>query len=126
VLCCDVLEHLVEPGALLRGLRTTDSPDGTLHVSTPNARHWTLMRDLLVRGTFAFAEGGHRDATHLRWFTRQELVVLIERSGWHVEGTTPSLAHFLRARRLPAPHGLVWRAGELFAVQWFVLARADR
>jgi len=47
-------------------------------------------------------------------------------AGWHVEGTTRSLAHFLRARRLPAPHGLVWRAGELFAVQWFVLARADR
>jgi 2-polyprenyl-3-methyl-5-hydroxy-6-metoxy-1,4-benzoquinol methylase len=60
VLCYDVLEHLVEPSSLLRELRTTISPDGSLHVSAPNARHWTLVRDLLVRGTFGYAEWGHR------------------------------------------------------------------
>ena len=124
VLCYDVLEHLVDPGALLRELAASASRGASLHVSTPNARHWTLVRDLLLRGTFGYSEWGHRDATHLRWFTRRDLVGLIADAGWRVESTTPSLAHFLRARRLHVPHGLVWRAGELFALQWFVLARA--
>jgi 2-polyprenyl-3-methyl-5-hydroxy-6-metoxy-1,4-benzoquinol methylase len=124
VLCYDVLEHLVDPGALLGELRSAAAPGAHLHVSVPNARHWTLVRDLVVRGTFGYAEWGHRDATHLRWFTRRDLVALIEAAGWRVESTTPSLAHFLRARRLPAPRPLVWRAGEFFAIQWFALARA--
>jgi 2-polyprenyl-3-methyl-5-hydroxy-6-metoxy-1,4-benzoquinol methylase len=124
VLCYDVLEHLVEPAALLRQLRSMAAPGAHLHVSTPNARHWTLVRDLVVRGTFGYAEWGHRDATHLRWFTHRDLVALIEDAGWRVESATPSLAHFLRARRLPAPRRLVWWAGEFFAIQWFVLARA--
>jgi len=124
ILCYDVLEHLVDPGALVRGLRGLSTRHGRLHVSVPNARHVSLLRDLVVRGTFGYAEWGHRDATHLRWFTRRDIVALLEEAGWSVRSTTPSALHKLQELGIPAPRRLVGAGGEFFAVQWFVLAES--
>ena len=33
----------------------------------------------MLRGTFGYTEFGHRDATHLRWYTRRDLVALVGR-----------------------------------------------
>jgi 2-polyprenyl-3-methyl-5-hydroxy-6-metoxy-1,4-benzoquinol methylase len=84
ILCYDVLEHLVDPAALLRDLAGVAAPGARLHVSIPNARHWTLVRDLVIRGTFGYGEAGHRDKTHLRWLTPRDLVALLEGTGWPV------------------------------------------
>jgi 2-polyprenyl-3-methyl-5-hydroxy-6-metoxy-1,4-benzoquinol methylase len=81
----DVLEHLHEPWELLRRLHGSAAPGARVHVSVPNARHWTLLRDLTVRGTFGYTEAEHRDVTHLRWFTRRDLVELLETTGWSVD-----------------------------------------
>jgi len=74
ILAYDLLEHLAEPGGLLARLREVAAEDAILHVSVPNARHWSLVRDLVLRGTFGYTDWGHRDQTHLRWFTRADLV----------------------------------------------------
>jgi SAM-dependent methyltransferase len=124
VLCYDVLEHLVDPGAVLQELRQIARPGAHLHVSVPNARHWSLIYDLVVRGTFGYADWGHRDVTHLRWFTQRDLREILERSGWSNVSLRPSLDLFLREHGLPAPPRLIWRMGQFFAVQWFALARA--
>ena len=85
ILLYDVLEHLVDPWELLRRLHRIAVDGARVHVSIPNARHWTLLRDLLVRGTFGYRPAEHRDVTHLRWFTRRDLVELLEGTGWNVE-----------------------------------------
>jgi len=84
ILCYDLLEHLPDPAALLRALGGVAAERARLHVSAPNARHWTLARDLVLRGTFGYGEAGHRDKTHLRWFTRRDLVELLGATGWPV------------------------------------------
>jgi SAM-dependent methyltransferase len=86
VLLYDVLEHLVDPWEVLRRLHGVAAPGARVHVSVPNARHWTLLRDLAVRGTFGYTPAEHRDVTHLRWFTRRDLVELLESTGWTVDG----------------------------------------
>jgi SAM-dependent methyltransferase len=86
ILLYDLLEHLVDPWDLLRRLRGVAVTRARVHVSIPNARHWTLLRDLAVRGTFGYTEAEHRDVTHLRWFTRSDLVALLESTGWAVDG----------------------------------------
>ena len=85
-LAYDLLEHLVDPWELLRRLHPVAAPGARLHVSVPNARHWTLLRDLGVRGTFGYTPAEHRDVTHLRWFTRRDLVALLAATGWTVDG----------------------------------------
>ncbi|HEV8250902.1 MAG TPA: class I SAM-dependent methyltransferase [Gaiellaceae bacterium] len=84
ILCYDLLEHLTDPAALLVALGGVAAERARLHVSVPNARHWTLARDLVLRGTFGYGEAGHRDKTHLRWFTRRDLVGLLEATAWPV------------------------------------------
>jgi 2-polyprenyl-3-methyl-5-hydroxy-6-metoxy-1,4-benzoquinol methylase len=119
ILCYDVLEHLYDPLALVRRLMGIAAPGGRLHVSVPNASHVTLLRDLIVRGTFGYEPYGHRDATHLRWFTRRDIEHLIAEAGWTVQGSAPSTLHW-RSRllhRLSRGHSTEYLAG-----QWFVLA----
>ena len=121
IVCYDVLEHLVDPYAVLRDLLTLAAPGGVLHVSVPNARHFSLMRDLIFRGTFGYTDWGHRDSTHLRWFTRRDIATAIEASGWHVEAWAPNTfgGHDRTVDRLT-----FGKTRELIALQWHVLARA--
>lgn len=124
ILCYDVLEHLVDPAVVLTRLRELVADDGRLHVSTPNARHWSLAADLVVRGTFGYSEFGHRDATHLRWFTRKDLRHLLDQTGWTFVRSTSSMTHRLRELRVKVPSGVSdGLAGEFFGRVWYVLAR---
>jgi len=84
ILCYDILEHLYRPDALLRAAAKVAREGATLSVSIPNARHVSLLIDLIFRGTFGYSVYGHRDSTHVRWFTRRDLVTLIEEAGWRV------------------------------------------
>lgn len=120
ILCLDVLEHLVDPAAALRGLLRVAGPGGHLQVSVPNARHVSLVRDLVLHGTFGYTEHGHRDSTHLRWFTRRDIVAAVADAGWRVERTShPALT---RSRGLDTlTRG---RSTEFLVGQWYVLASA--
>jgi 2-polyprenyl-3-methyl-5-hydroxy-6-metoxy-1,4-benzoquinol methylase len=120
ILCYDVLEHLYDPLSLLRALVGVTAPGGRLHVSVPNASHVSLLRDLIVRGTFGYEPYGHRDATHLRWFTRRDIASLIGEAGWRVENERPSTLHWRSRLLARLTRG---RSTEFFAGQWYVLAR---
>ena len=116
ILVYDVLEHLVAPQAVLEALHAVAAPGARLHVSVPNARHYSLVRDLVLRGTFGYADWGHRDETHLRWFTRSDLEALLGATGWRpVPGSHPALAR--RLHRLTRG-----RVAEFSFGQWVVLA----
>lgn len=119
ILCLDVLEHLVDPQRVLRRLHEVAAPGARLQVSVPNARHLSLVWDLVVRGTFGYAEHGHRDSTHLRWFTRRDIVAAIEGAGWRVERVShPALRRTRALDRLTRG-----RSTEFTVGQWYVLAR---
>ena len=121
ICCYDVLEHLWDPASVAEGLHSLARPGGRLHVSLPNARWSGLFKDLYLRGTFGYVGEGHRDVTHLRWFTRRDIVRLLEDTGWTVVGVEhPPLTTLQRA--LVRVSGELLR--ELWAYQWFVLARA--
>ncbi len=122
ICCYDVLEHLVDPGSVLRALLARAAPGAHLHVSVPNARHFSLVADLVVRGTFGYGEWGHRDSTHLRWFTRRDIVATIEAAGWEVTATSHPRLH--RARLLDA--ATRGRSTEFLVAQLYVLAAVGR
>jgi 2-polyprenyl-3-methyl-5-hydroxy-6-metoxy-1,4-benzoquinol methylase len=120
ILCLDVLEHLVDPIDVMRGLRELAAPGGHLQVSVPNARHLSLVWDLVVRGTFGYTQHGHRDNTHLRWFTRSDIVAAVESAGWKVERVGhPELTRTKQLDRVTRG-----RSTEFTVGQWYVLGRA--
>ena len=121
ICCYDVLEHLVDPESVLRALRAVAAPGARLHISIPNARHFSLLIDLLFRGTFGYTQFGHRDATHLRWYTRRDIVALVGEAGWDVEW---AVADTFRGRNRYVDRLTLRRAREFLALQWHVLARA--
>ena len=112
----DVLEHLRDPVAVLRGARAAP----LAVVSLPNIAHWTARRALL-RGRFPREDFGLFDRTHLHFFTRTTAHALARDAGFAVveerfaDAPLPleSRAGALRALRAP----LVRRAPELLALQ---------
>jgi 2-polyprenyl-3-methyl-5-hydroxy-6-metoxy-1,4-benzoquinol methylase len=122
ICCYDVLEHLADPEPVLRALRSVAAPGARLHVSIPNARHFSLVLDLVFRGTFGYREFGHRDATHLRWYTRRDIVALVDRTGWSVQW---AIADTFRGRNRYVDRLTLRRAREFIALQWHVLAHAE-
>jgi 2-polyprenyl-3-methyl-5-hydroxy-6-metoxy-1,4-benzoquinol methylase len=119
ICCYDVLEHMGDPYTVLRRLRDVASAGARLHVSVPNARHFSLVRDLVLRGTFGYTEWGHRDSTHLRWFTRRDIVASVRDAGWEVTDVShPVLVRSKGLDRLTRGHSTEFLVG-----QWYVLAR---
>jgi 2-polyprenyl-3-methyl-5-hydroxy-6-metoxy-1,4-benzoquinol methylase len=121
ICCYDILEHLYDPAALVEALLTLAKPGSRLHVSIPNVRHFSLFRDLLVRGTFGYEQVGHRDVTHLRWFTRRDIETMLTDCGWEL---VQSGSNAMKPGRQALSMATRGYAREFFAVQWYVLCKA--
>jgi 2-polyprenyl-3-methyl-5-hydroxy-6-metoxy-1,4-benzoquinol methylase len=85
IVLADVLEHLVDPGGLLRllGERELLAPDGRLVISIPNASHLAMLA-LLSIGEFPYRPTGLLDETHLRFFTLTSIRHLLEAHGFEL------------------------------------------
>jgi 2-polyprenyl-3-methyl-5-hydroxy-6-metoxy-1,4-benzoquinol methylase len=122
IVAYDVLEHVVDPLPVVSGLLPLVVPGGRLHVSVPNARHFSLARDLFIRGTFGYADWGHRDRTHLRWFTRRDLESLVRQAGWTPVRTDANVL----GRNQLVDRVTLGLLREFLALQYQVLAVAGR
>lgn len=80
VLLLDVLEHLREPGELLRKAAGLLSPHGCVITSIPNVAHGAVRLQLL-KGRFAYTELGLLDQTHLRFFDRASVEAMFRDAG---------------------------------------------
>ncbi len=84
----EVLEHLVDPGAVVKRLARYVRPGGLVLASSPNISHWRVIREL-ARGRFELADQGVFDRTHLRWFTPSTFAGLFSTSGFRIERVGP-------------------------------------
>ena len=87
VICADVLEHLVDPWAVLRTLKQVLHPTGRILASIPNIAHWSVRWELL-RGHFKYQEEGLLDRTHLRFFTLSTIDQLFRETGYAISRKT--------------------------------------
>ena len=122
IICHDVLEHLVDPWQVLGRLSEIAAPGGRIQVSVPNARHISLVLDLVFKGTFGYTDFAHRDITHLRWFTRKDIVAAVTSAGWRVTATGNSRLSRPRRALDRLTFGL---STEFLVLQWYVVATRD-
>jgi 2-polyprenyl-3-methyl-5-hydroxy-6-metoxy-1,4-benzoquinol methylase len=83
ILFGDVLEHLVDPGRVLEGVRHLLGPGGRVLISIPNVANWRLRWRLLL-GRFEYEDVGLCDRTHLRFYTYGTARALVEDAGYGV------------------------------------------
>lgn len=123
VMCGDVIEHLLDPGAALARLRPLLEPGGRLVVSTPNVANWAMRLSLLA-GRWQYTDRGILDETHTRFFTRRSLVATIEGAGYRVDRVDFTVP-------VPGDNDVLDLVGRtigrlrptLFAYQWLVTAQ---
>jgi 2-polyprenyl-3-methyl-5-hydroxy-6-metoxy-1,4-benzoquinol methylase len=97
VVFADVLEHVVEPEAVLRRwLSHACTPETVVLVSLPNVANLAVRLQLLA-GRFQYTERGILDRTHLRFFTRRTARALLTGSGLRI----------VRTRTTPVPLSLL-------------------
>ena len=85
VLMLDVLEHLADPAATLRGVARVLADGGWGVISLPNVAHVSL-RLALLQGRFEYRDTGLLDRTHLRFFDRAGVDDLLSSAGWSMFG----------------------------------------
>lgn len=133
IVLLDVIEHLRDPSGLLAQAARWLAADGTLVLSTPNIAHISI-RWSLASGRFDYTDYGILDRTHVHFYTRKNLRILLDRAGFDVVSVAPSadfgqlpvIGRF--ARRIPKRFQAyitgLWPT--VIGVQFLVVARPRR
>jgi 2-polyprenyl-3-methyl-5-hydroxy-6-metoxy-1,4-benzoquinol methylase len=116
----EVLEHLVDPWAVLKRLRAYLRPGGLAMASSPNVAHHAIIR-MLLKGEWTVADSGVMDRTHLRWFTPRSYADMFRACGFEVVSAGP-LSEFGSRAKLVNRH-TAKRLEHLFVGQIVVVAR---
>ena len=83
IICSDVLEHMRDPGRVLRALKEKLVPGGRVYISIPNLLQWRV-RWRLLRGEFRYEATGVFDETHLRFYSYESAKELCRSSGYRL------------------------------------------
>lgn len=119
----DTLEHFAEPSKVLLGLLPTLADEGHVLAIIPNIAH-VSQRVGLLRGKWAYQDEGVLDRTHLRFYTWDTSVELLESVGLDVVFHRAVLAVPRLLRWMPT--SIVGRWPNLFGVHTLLLARRSR
>ncbi|CAH1904805.1 Methyltransferase domain-containing protein [Candidatus Nitrotoga sp. HW29] len=79
----DVLEHLIDPARTLIKVRPFLKEGGHLIASIPNIAHAAICWEL-AHGRFDYQKFGLLDNTHIRFFTKKNIVKLFEETGYRI------------------------------------------
>ena len=83
IICADVLEHLYDPWKVIHMLSFYLKPSGRILASIPNTQNISLILQLL-NGKWTYTEYGLLDATHIRFFTMDEIFKLFSGTGYQI------------------------------------------
>lgn len=93
IIFSDVLEHFMDPWGVLEMLKTTMRPSACIVASIPNIQHWSIQLRL-NRGDWRYSESGLLDKTHLRFFTRETIFELFQKTGFSIHHIEPRIFDF--------------------------------
>lgn len=80
----DVLEHLVDPYAVLGQIKSKLASNGVLISSIPNVRYHNTFMRVLVQKDWKYEDFGVMDRTHLRFFTKKSIRRMYEDLGYSI------------------------------------------
>jgi 2-polyprenyl-3-methyl-5-hydroxy-6-metoxy-1,4-benzoquinol methylase len=107
VVAADVLEHVLDPSAVLAGMKALLNGNGSVILSLPHVGHAAVVACLLDEN-FDYQNWGLLDRTHVRFFGIRNIEQLYRSQGMAIEHgefvvRTPEMTEFAgRWRRIPA------------------------
>lgn len=116
----DVLEHVVDPGAVLQRLKRFLKKDGSIICSIPNMRHYTVLLKLITQG-WQYEEYGLFDHTHLRFFSLATMKKMLVDEGFRTEYIEPRIVASMKMKFLNRM--LLGKLEEFLAFQYLIKAR---
>lgn len=84
LLFIDILEHLKEPGKVLKKLKENLKDDGKAFLCISNIRHYKVIKDIL-RNRWLYREHGILEENHLRFFSWATINRILKMSGYQIE-----------------------------------------
>lgn len=121
ILLLDVLEHLIDPWALVDHCAQHVAPGGVLIASVPNIRYHKVVRDLLLRGQWDYVDSGILDRTHLRFFVKETAIALLNRPGLTIDRVEKAPIGSRKWRLFNTLTLGIFR--DFFTLQYFIVAR---
>ncbi len=98
----DVLEHCLTPKEVLHILKFKLNKGGKILISLPNVAHHSVRFGLL-RGRFEYADSGILDKTHVAFYTRENIELLLNKAEMkfkYLGATIPSKGFWKYAGKL--------------------------
>ena len=123
----DVIEHLQNPWKAIENMRELLAPGGEVIASIPNVGHISNLYEVLS-GNWTYKSMGLLDRTHLRFFTKKEIIKLFQEAQFDIQDMRyvtvpyPDIGERLREELLSLQTISV-DAEDLDAYQWLVRAK---
>lgn len=123
----DVIEHLQNPWKAIENMRELLAPGGEVIASIPNVGHISNLYEVLS-GNWTYKSMGLLDRTHLRFFTKKEIIKLFQEAQFDIQDMryvtvlSPDIGERLREELLSLQTISV-DAEDLDAYQWLVRAK---
>jgi 2-polyprenyl-3-methyl-5-hydroxy-6-metoxy-1,4-benzoquinol methylase len=89
ILFGDVLEHLINPRRVLHSYKSLLRDDGHIIASIPNIKHHSVLLRLIFFDEFHYTDAGILDSSHLRFFTKKEIVKMFHDEKFEVVDLIP-------------------------------------
>jgi 2-polyprenyl-3-methyl-5-hydroxy-6-metoxy-1,4-benzoquinol methylase len=124
VICGDVLEHLIDPWAIVKQVSAYLRKGGLLIISVPNIREFKTLYKIVVKGDFRYEESGILDKTHLKFFCRKNAIELAQEGGLEVVKVTTNLDYPIVKTKKHIFNQFTFKAFEDFlALQYIVVSQ---
>jgi len=88
VIMGDVVEHLISPVDTINKIMPFLKIGGTIYITVPNVRHWSVIKNLLFFDLWEYDTWGILDFTHLRFFTKKSITNLFQRNNIYVKSAS--------------------------------------
>ena len=96
----DILEHLIDPWSVLKITQSYLESGGYVLASIPNIRYYDTFIQLFFLGKWPYRERGIHDKTHLRYFTKKNIIQLFGEAGLDIIDISANY------RLIERPHGI--------------------
>lgn len=85
IIFADILEHLIDPWEVLKKSKQLLNDNGKIIISIPNINYYQTFINLFVKRYWPYEERGIHDRTHLRFFTKKNIIEMLDNSSLEIE-----------------------------------------